>query len=47
MTVGLYQNTAALAALERWQQASSHNISASQVPGFKRQLVQFTAQPSG
>ena len=47
MTVGLYQNTAALAALERWQQASSQNISASQVPGFKRQLVQFTAQPSG
>ena len=47
MTVGLYQNTAALAALERWQQASSHNISASQVPGFKRQLVQFSAQPSG
>jgi len=47
MTVGLYQNTAALAALERWQQASSQNISASQVPGFKRQLVQFSAQPSG
>ncbi len=47
MTVGLYQNTAALAALERWQQASSHNISASQVTGFKRQLVQFSAQPTG
>ena len=47
MIVGLYQSTAALAALERWQQTTAQNISASQVPGFKRQLVQVTAESNG
>jgi len=47
MTIGLYQNAAALSALERWQQASSHNISASQVPGFKRHMVQMSAESGG
>jgi len=47
MTIGVYQSAAALTALERWQQASSHNIAVSQVAGFKRQLAQVQSEANG
>lgn len=47
MNVGLYQSAASLAALERWQDAVSQNITSSQVAGYKKQTVQVMAAPAG
>lgn len=47
MNIGMYQNAASLTALERWQDAVSQNITASQVTGFKKRTVEFSGIPMG
>jgi flagellar basal-body rod protein FlgF len=47
MNIGLYQSAASLSALERWQDAVTQNITSSQVSGFKKRTVNFTAQTKG
>lgn len=47
MNIGVYQSAASLSALERWQEAVSQNISASQVPGYRGRTVNFSAQDNG
>lgn len=47
MNIGMYQSAASLTALERWQDAVSQNITASQVSGFKKRTVQFSGTAMG
>jgi flagellar basal body rod protein FlgG len=47
MNIGLYLGAAALGALERWQEATSHNIAASGTPGFRKREVEFSMQGAG
>src|SRR5579863_3151522 len=47
MNIGLYQSAASLSALERWQDAVSQNIGASQVPGYRGRTVTFSSQDNG
>jgi flagellar basal-body rod protein FlgF len=47
MNVGLYQNAASLSALERWQDAVTQNITSSQVAGYRKRTVEFSALPMG
>lgn len=47
MNVSLYQAASALSANERWQEAIAQNISASSVPGFKKQDISFSAVEAG
>lgn len=47
MNIGLYESAASLTALERWQSAVAQNITASQVPGFKKRTVEFDAELMG
>jgi flagellar basal body rod protein FlgG len=43
VNIGIYQNAASLSALEKWEAAVSQNISAAQIPGFRKKLVEFSA----
>ncbi|MEI6392318.1 MAG: flagellar hook-basal body protein [Verrucomicrobiota bacterium] len=43
MDVSLYQAAAAMNASARWQEVISENLSASQIPGFKKQELSFSA----
>ena len=47
MDVSLYQAAAAMNASSRWQEAISENLAASQVPGFKKQDLTFSAVQAG
>jgi flagellar basal body rod protein FlgG len=47
MDVSLYQAAAAMNASSRWQEVISENLAASQIPGFKKQTLSFTAVQSG
>ena len=47
MNIGLYQNAAALSALEKWQDAVSQNITSSQNAGYRKRTVNFSAQFAG
>jgi flagellar basal body rod protein FlgG len=47
MNIGLYQSAASLSALERWQDAVAQNITASQVPGYKKRTVEFSGVNMG
>ena len=47
MNIGLYQSAASLTALERWQDAVTQNITASQVTGFKKRTVDFQGVAMG
>ncbi len=47
MQLGVYQNAAALQALDRWQQAIAHNLSASGVSGYRRTVTAFRLDPAG
>jgi flagellar basal-body rod protein FlgF len=47
MDVSLYQAAAAMNAGSRWQEVISENLAASQIPGFKKQNLSFTAVQSG
>jgi flagellar basal-body rod protein FlgF len=47
MNIGLYQSAASLSALERWQDAVTQNITASQVAGYKKRTVEMSAVAMG
>jgi len=47
MDIGLYQSASSLAALERWQDAVSQNITSSQVNGYRRKMVNFSSETAG
>jgi flagellar basal-body rod protein FlgF len=47
VNIGIYQNAASLSALEKWEAAVSQNISAAQIPGFRKKLVEFSAINTG
>ena len=47
MDVSLYQAAAAMNASSRWQEVISDNLSANQVPGFKKQDISFSAVQAG
>ena len=47
MNIGLYLGAAALGAMERWQEATAHNIAASSSPGFRKREVEFSMQGAG
>lgn len=43
MNVSLYQAAAAMNASTRWQEVIADNLSANQIPGFKKQDLSFSA----
>ncbi len=47
MNIGLYQSAASLSALERWQDAVAQNITSSQVTGYRKRTVEFSALTGG
>ncbi|CAM2826891.1 flagellar hook-basal body protein [Rariglobus hedericola] len=47
MSIGLYQSASSLAALERWQDAVTQNITSSQVSGYKKRTVEFSMVAAG
>ena len=47
MNVSLVNAAAAMNANARWQEVISENLSASSVPGFRRQQVSFSAVAAG
>ncbi len=47
MNVSLVNAAAAMSANARWQEVISENLSASSVPGFRRQQVSFAAVEAG
>lgn len=47
MSIGLYQSASSLAALERWQDAVTQNITSSQVAGYKKRTVEFSVVAAG
>lgn len=47
MNIGLYQNAASLSALERWQDSVAQNIASSQMTGYRKRTVNFSAQVAG
>jgi flagellar basal-body rod protein FlgF len=47
MNVSLYQAAAAMNANGRWQEMISQNLSASSIPGFKKQEMSFEGVESG
>jgi flagellar basal-body rod protein FlgF len=47
MNIGLYQSAASLSALERWQDVTTQNITASQVNGYRKRTVEFSGISMG
>jgi flagellar basal body rod protein FlgG len=47
MDVSLYQAAAAMNASSRWQEVISENLASSQIPGFKKQAIAFSAVQAG
>ncbi len=47
MNIGIYQSASSLSALERWQDSVTQNIASSQLPGYRKRNVDFSAQESG
>lgn len=47
MNVSLYEAAAAMTASTRWQEVIAENISAGQVPGYKKQNLSFEAVQAG
>jgi flagellar basal body rod protein FlgG len=47
MDVSLFQAAAAMNAGSRWQEVISNNLAASQIPGYKKQTLCFSAVQSG
>lgn len=47
MNIGLYQSAASMAALERWQDSVSQNITSAQTTGFRKRTVQFSSETAG
>lgn len=47
MDVSLYQAAAGMNASSRWQEVISENLASSQIPGFKKQALSFSAVQAG
>jgi len=47
MNIGLYQSASSLAALERWQDNVSQNITSAQTTGYRKRTIQFSTQTAG
>jgi flagellar basal-body rod protein FlgF len=47
MNTGIYNSASALSTLQRWQEATSINISAGTVPGYKGNMMSFEAIHAG
>lgn len=47
MNVSLFQAAAAMNASSRWQELIAENLSASSIPGFKKQDISFSAIEAG
>ena len=47
MNIGVYQSAASLTALERWQDVTAQNVTASQVTGYRKRTVEFSGVPMG
>ena len=47
MDISLYQAAAAMNASARWQEVISENLVSSQIPGFKKQNLSFSAVQAG
>jgi flagellar basal body rod protein FlgG len=47
MNIGLYQSASSMSALERWQDATSQNITSAQTTGYRKRTVEFSAQTAG
>lgn len=47
MNIGLYQSASSMAALERWQDAVSQNITSAQTTGFRKRTVEFSTETAG
>src|SRR4051794_39506572 len=47
MNIGLYQSASSLGALERWQDTVAQNIASSQLSGFRKRTVDFSAEARG
>lgn len=47
MNIGVYQSAASLTALERWQDVTAQNVTASQVTGYRKRTVEFKGIPMG
>ena len=47
MNIGLYQSASSLSALERWQDVTAQNITASQVTGYRKRTVEFSGISMG
>ncbi len=47
MNIGLYQSAASLSALERWQDVTAQNITASQVTGYRKRTIEFSGVSMG
>src|SRR3954469_24482170 len=47
MNIGLYQSAASMAALERWQDNVSQNISSGQTTGYRKRTIEFSTETAG
>jgi len=47
MQVGMYNGAASMAAIEKWQEAISQNISEGSLPGYKKTEISFSALDGG
>ncbi len=47
MNIGLYQSAASLAALERWQDNVSQNITSAQTTGYRKRTIEFSTENAG
>ncbi|MBX3738115.1 MAG: flagellar hook-basal body protein [Candidatus Didemnitutus sp.] len=47
MNIGLYQSASSMSALERWQDATSQNITSAQTTGYRKRTVEFSSQVAG
>ena len=47
MNIGLYQSAASLAALERWQENVSQNITSAQTTGYRKRTIEFSTETAG
>jgi len=47
MNIGLYQSAASMAALERWQDSVSQNITSAQTSGFRKRTIEFSTEAAG
>jgi flagellar basal-body rod protein FlgF len=47
MNIGMYQSAASMAALERWQDTVSQNITSGQTSGYRKRTIEFSTETAG